>query len=1211
MKWQFWIDRGGTFTDIVARTPQGQFESLKLLSENPEQYQDAAIEGIRRLLALADDQPLPHDQIESIRMGTTVATNALLERKGAHTALITTKGFGDGVRIGYQARPDIFALNIQLPEQLYQHVVDVDERLDAAGEVLLPLNEPEVREQLVQLKAQGVQALAVSLLHGYRNPRHEQSIGQWAEELGFEQVSLSHQVSPVVKWVSRSDTTIVDAYLSPVLRHYVKQVDQALQASQNQLELLFMQSNGGLTDAQDFQGKDAVLSGPAGGVVGMVQTANQAGFEKIIGFDMGGTSTDVSHFAGEYERAYETQVAGVRLRTPIMEIHTVAAGGGSICQFKAGRLQVGPESAGANPGPAAYRRKGPLAVTDCNVALGILRPEFFPKVFGPNGDQPLDVPAVQQHLSDQCEQILQETGRQLTPHELAEDYLSIAVDNMANAIKKISVQRGHDISRYTLSSFGGAGGQHACKVASALGMKSILLHPFAGVLSAFGIGMADRRWLQQQSLQQPMSPAGLSVCYQQASALRQQGLSHFQQQGVDVEGRSQCVYRVGIKVSGTDTALEQELLAAADHDQVCQDLNQHFHQQHQQKFGFAADGVLELDYVSVEWIVANEQCSDSEVFVQPKVLQENDELAQVEVYCQGAFHKTPVYQRTALKPRQTLNGPALILEATGTNFLEPGWHAEVLPGGELHFQSQENINSLPIESSDEVARPDPAKLEIFNNLFMSVAEQMGLVLEQTARSVNMKERLDFSCALFNGRGDLIANAPHIPVHLGSMSDSIRTVIRDHGQAMVPGDAFVLNTPYNGGTHLPDITVVKPVFDEQKQVSFYVACRGHHADVGGITPGSMPPASQRIDEEGVLINDEYLVREGQFQELAIREMLGSGQFPARNIDQNIADLKAQLASCEAGVNEMQRVMGQFGKEVTLAYMDHVLDNAEASLRQLIPSLQSGTCQYAMDDGSQIQVAIEIDPQQRQAKLDFTGTSPQHKGNFNAPASVTRAAVLYAFRCLLAEKIPLNEGFLRALELHIPEGSMLNPKAPAAVVSGNVETSQYLVDSILLALGKLAGSQGTNNNFTFGNDEYQYYETLCGGSGAGEGFDGTSAVQVHMTNSRLTDPEILELRYPVRLRSFEVRRGSGGQGRQVGGDGVVRRVEFLQPMAAAIISGHRQVPVAGLNGGEDGACGQNRVIRKDGTVEELQGCDQVAMATGDLFEIHTPGGGGYGH
>jgi len=1198
-KWQFWIDRGGTFTDVVAQRPDGTLVTHKLLSENPAQYPDAAIQGIRDLLGVARDEPLPAAQIDAVKMGTTVATNALLERRGEPTLLLVTRGFRDALRIGYQTRPDLFTLDIELPEMLYSEALEVDERIGAQGEVVRPLDEASARAGLQAAHDRGLRSLAVLFMHSYRYPEHEQRVAEIARQIGFSQISISSQVSPLMKLVSRGDTTVVDAYLSPILRRYVEQVAGELSGMQEAGgRLLFMQSNGGLTDAYRFQGKDAILSGPAGGVVGMVRTAEAAGFDKLIGFDMGGTSTDVSHYAGEYERAFETQVAGVRLRAPMMLIHTVAAGGGSMLQFDGARFRVGPESAGANPGPACYRNGGPLTVTDCNVMLGKLQPDYFPRVFGPRADQPLDRAVVQERFRQLAGEINRATGEQRTPEQVAEGFLAIAVVNMANAIKRISVQRGYDVSEYTLCCFGGAGGQHACLVADSLGMKRVYLHPHAGVLSAFGMGLADRRLMRDQAVEARLQESLMPELVAGLERLQGEGVTEMRAQGVQA-GAIRCERKLHLRYLGSDTALLVVFSSLAG-------IQSSFEQTHQQRFGFISpEKPLVVEAIQVEVIGAAEQ--PALVSESPAGQGELKALSVQPTVMNGATVDTAFYDRDTLPVDRPVQGPAVVIERTGTIVVEPGWQAILTRENNILL---ERYQPLPTRVAIGT-KVDPVMLEIFNNLFMSIAEQMGMVLENTAASVNIKERLDFSCAVFDQQGDLIANAPHMPVHLGSMSESIKTVIRERVGSMQPGDAYLLNDPYNGGTHLPDVTLIKPVFDpDGKTVIFYVASRGHHADIGGTTPGSMPPDSTSVAEEGILIDNIKLVDRGRFCEQDIRALLASGPWPARNIDTNVADFQAQLAACEKGVQELMRMVEHFGLKVVHAYMRHVQDNAEESVRRVLDVLSDGEFCYEMDDGHRVCVKITLQREARRATIDFTGTSAQHPGNYNAPAAVCRAAVLYVFRCLVGDMIPLNEGCLKPLNVIITEGSMINPDYPAAVVAGNVETSQVIVDTLLGALGVAAASQGTMNNFTWGNRQYQYYETICGGAGATRQQDGTSAVHTHMTNSRLTDPEVLEWRFPVRLESFALRTGSGGTGRHKGGDGTIRQLRFLQPMTANILAGHRRVPPYGMAGGSPGRVGHNYVERVDGRVTELGHQGQVEMAAGDLFIIETPGGGGYG-
>jgi 5-oxoprolinase (ATP-hydrolysing) len=1196
--WRFWIDRGGTFTDIVARAPDGALTTRKLLSVNPEQYADAAVEGVRRVLDAAP-APLPAGLVDVVRMGTTVATNALLERKGEPTVLAITRGFGDALRIGWQSRPELFARHIRLNDQLYDRVVEIDERVRADGAVDRPVDIEGTRRGLLAAREAGFRSVAIALVHGWRFTDHERQVAEIARELGFEQISVSHEVGALIKLVGRGDTTVADAYLSPILRAYVDKVGGELGEA---TPLLFMQSNGGLTAAGAFRGKDAILSGPAGGVVGMAETAKAAGFERVIGFDMGGTSTDVSHFAGEYERTSDAVVAGVRLRAPMLSIHTVAAGGGSICRFDGARLRVGPESAGAVPGPRAYRRGGPLTVTDCNVLLGKLKPEFFPAVFGPGADQPLDADAVRTGFTELSAEVQAATGRPTTPEALAEGFVTIAVQNMAEAIKSISIQRGYDVTRYALNCFGGAGGQHACLVADALGMTTVMLHPFAGVLSAYGMGLAEVRAIRQATAAIPLEATADADMAARVTALREQARAELVSQGF-AEDRIAVAARAEIKFAGSDTPLTVPFSPA---DQM----TAAFETLHRRRFGFFAEGkALVVETLEAEAVGLSGQTAEVGGDLSPRT---PDIVTRAVVWMAGASHDTPVYRRDAFGPGAAVNGPAVILEDTGTTVVEPGWRAEADAGLNLILK---RVVPLPARTAIGT-HADPILLEVFNSRFMAAAEQMGEALRSTAYSVNIKERLDFSCAVFDAGGALIANAPHIPVHLGSMGESIRTVIASRGEArdgrgMKRGDVYMLNAPYNGGTHLPDITVITPVFLEaDDRPAFFVAARGHHADVGGITPGSMPPTSRTVEDEGVLIDDFLLVDAGTLRDAETRALFASGPHPSRNVDQNMADLKAQVASCARGADELIRMVGEFGRPVVAAYMGHIQDNAEEAVRRAIAALKPGSFELEMDDGAIIRARIDVNTEARTAVVDFTGTSEQRPNNFNAPLSITRAATLYVFRTLVDDAIPLNEGCLKPVTLIVPEGSMLNPRYPAAVVAGNVETSQAVVDTLYGALGVLAASQGTMNNFTFGDATRQYYETIAGGSGAGPDFDGTAAVQTHMTNSRLTDPEVLETRFPVLLEAFSIRQGSGGAGAHRGGDGAMRRVRFLEPLTAAILSNHRRTPPFGAAGGEPGAVGVNRIERVDRTIEPLGSTAEVQMEPGDVFVIETPGGGGFG-
>ena len=1220
-RWQFWVDRGGTFTDIVARKPDGTLTTHKLLSENPERYSDAAVHGVRELLQLGPDAHPGSELVEVVKMGTTVATNALLERKGERTLLVITRGFHDALRIAYQNRPKLFTRRIDLPALLYEDAIEVDERIGAHGDVVLPLDEAKATRDIEAAFARGFRSVAIVLMHGYRFPQHEQRLGALARRSGFTQVSVSHEVSPLMRLVSRGDTTVVDAYLSPILRRYVDQVAGLLPG----VRLQFMQSSGGLTDAHLFQGKDAILSGPAGGIVGAVQVSRLAGFDKIIGFDMGGTSTDVTHYAGEYERAFETQVAGVRLRAPMMRIHTVAACGGSICRLDGGRVRVGPESAGANPGPASYRRGGPLTVTDCNVMLGKLHPDLFPRVFGPGGDLPLDADVVREKFAALASEVSTGLGETRSPEEVAAGFLRIAVDNMANAIKQISVQRGYDVTEYTLTCFGGAGGQHACMVADALGMTSVFIHPLAGVLSAYGMGLADVRALRQKAVEAKLSTASLAIAEQLYDELSAQARAEVTAQGI-TEQNVAIRRTLHLKYDGTDTTLEIEdaprTAAQAGSRDAAQHEAQHaqralalagrFEREYRTRYGFLMPGrALVIEAAAVEAIGMTHAPAEA-----PPVFVSRTEplapLRRLQVYTESAVHDTPVYDRDALIAGDTISGPAILKEQNATTVIEPGWEARVTALNHLVLQ-----RVVAVRRDHAIGtQADPVLLEVFNNLFMSIAEQMGVTLQNTSYSVNIKERLDFSCAIFDAEGQLIANAPHMPVHLGSMGESVQTILVKREGQMKPADVFVLNAPYAGGTHLPDVTVVMPVFLDDaggangSTPAFYVAARGHHADIGGITPGSMPPDSTHVDEEGVLFDNVQLVAEGRFLEDDIRRLLTTARYPARSPDTNLADLRAQVAACAKGALELNKMVAHFGLDVVRAYMQHVQDNAEEAVRRVIHKLRDGAFTVNMDDGSVIHVQVSVDTAKREAVVDFTGTSDQRPTNYNAPSSVAKAVVLYVFRTLVDDEIPMNAGCLKPIRIVIPEGSMLAPKYPAAVVAGNVETSQAATNCLYGALGVMAGAYGTMTNFTFGNDVYQYYETIAGGAGAGPDFDGASVVQCHMTNSRLTDPEVLEWRFPVRLEEYKILPGTGGAGRFHGGNGGERRVRFLEPMTAAILANNRTNRPHGMAGGEPGKSGRNWVERTDGSREVFGHVCKVEMNAGDVFVIQTPGGGGYG-
>ena len=1200
-RWEFWIDRGGTFTDLVGRAPDGSLHPCKLLSENPEVYKDAAVEGIRILLGIKSSNDIPSERVGAVKMGTTVATNALLERKGDPTALLITKGFGDGLRIGYQARPDIFAKQIIKPELLYIQTHQIDERVLADGTVEQEPDMGAVRTALEEARAAGINAIAIAFIHAWKYPQHEQWVAKLAREMGFDQVSVSHEVSALAKLVGRGDTTVVDAYLSPILRRYVEQVSSELGAENTadaeSLRLMFMQSSGGLTAANLFQGKDAILSGPAGGVVGAVETSALAGQHKIVGFDMGGTSTDVSHYDGEFERAFETEVAGVRMRAPMMRIHTVAAGGGSILFYQAGRFRVGPESAGASPGPASYRRGGPLTITDANVMTGKLKPENFPAIFGPNQDQPLDIEIVRQKFAA----LAKEIGNDQSPEEIADGFLRIAVENMANAIKKISVQRGYDVTEYALTCFGGAGGQHACAVADNLGMETVLVHPFSGILSAYGMGLADIRANRSQAIIAPLDATGLNTLTELESTLEETVRKEVAGQGVS-DSQITVFARVHLRYDGTDTAI-------AVPKSAINSMQAAFADAHKKQFGFVFEKPLIIEALELEAVGGGARITEASLPLEPKL---RSSTATTPMFTNGMREHASTFKRIELAPGNRIAGPSLIIEDHQTIVVEPGWEAQV---NELNHIIIKRVARKQRESViGASAEADPVLLEVFNNLFMSIAEQMGVTLQNTAYSVNIKERLDFSCAVFNAEGQLVANAPHMPVHLGSMDRSVETIIELNQGMMKPGDVYVLNAPYNGGTHLPDITVVTPVFNGD-DIQFYVASRGHHADVGGIAPGSATPLATHVEEEGVLIDNFKLVDRGNLRETEMLEILSSGKYPCRNPAQNMADLRAQIAANEKGVVELRKMVTHFGQEVVDAYMLHVQDNAEESVRRVLDRLNDCEAVYPTDNNQQIKVKITIDKKTRQATVDFTGTSEMKKNNFNAPQPVTRAAVLYVFRIMVEANIPMNAGCLKPISIIIPNGCMLKPEFPAAVIAGNTETSQMVTNCLLMALGAFANAPGTMNNLTYGNDYYQNYETICGGSPAGidnqgRPFAGTSGVHVHMTNTRMTDPEILEMRYPVVVEEFSIRKDSGGRGAYNGGDGTTRRMRFLEDMTCAMIGSSRLNPPRGINGGGDGECGKTEIRRLSGEIELLKPCDQTEVKAGEAVIVTTPAAGAYG-
>ena len=1193
--WRFWVDRGGTFTDVVARLPDGRLDALKLLSAVPGRYDDATLSGIQALLRRHDAVDA---RIERVRVGTTVATNALLERRGARTLLVTTAGLGDALAIGTQERPQLFRRHIELPTPLYERVVEARERLDADGGVLEALDEASLSGLLAAARRDGLESVAIVFLHAWRHPAHEQAAARLARQAGFTTVVVSHEVAPLEGYVARGQTTVAEAFLAPLITRYVATLEQGLCALGTGIGLELMQSHGGLAPAAAFRGTNGVLSGPAGGLVGMVQTGRGAGFDRLIGFDMGGTSTDVSLYDGAYPRRVELSIGGVRLAVPALDVHTVAAGGGSLLRFEAGRLAVGPGSAGAVPGPASYGRGGGLALTDCHVLLGRLRPQCLPSVFGASGDQPLDADVVRRQFSALAKQIAAATGEAYTSETTAEGFLTVAIDTIANAIKHVSLKEGQDPAQFALSCFGGAAGQVACRVAEALDVATIIIHPLAGVLSAVGIGLAEPRVVRRGTLGRALDAAGVAAAEALADTVAAEARPAL---GDGPEAARRTLAE--LRLADSEVALPVDLADPAA-------MRAAFLAAYARRFGYAppADAPLLIAAVSIELVGAGDRAQ----LRAPDIAASATAARAVPMWVDGAWRDVALIERAALAAGARLAGPAIVVDPTATTVIEAGWTAEHRAGGELVLTRL----APRLRRAPDPRRADPVLLEVFAGLYAHVAEQMGAVLRQTASSVNIRERLDYSCALFDAGGRLIANAPHMPVHLGSMGASVRAVMARHGDGIRAGDAFLVNSPYAGGTHLPDLTVVSPVHaDGSATPAFWVASRAHHADVGGITPGSMPPFSHRIDEEGALFDGERIVAGGRFDEALVRTHLQAGPWPARNVTRNLADLAAQLAANARGAEELARLTRLHGTELVTAYMGHVCANAEARVRSALRGLAIAgrpavRHERELDGGERLVVTLAVDAGTGTARIDFTGTSMQSPNNFNAPRAVCTAAVLYVLRTLVDTDIPLNEGCLAPLELVIPPGSMLDPRPPAAVVAGNVETSQCIVDLLYGALGVLADSQGTMNNLTFGDALCQYYETIAGGAGAGPDFDGASGVQTHMTNSRLTDPEVFESRLPVLLREFRYRRGSGGTGRQRGGDGLVRRIEFRRSLEVAILSNHRRIAPRGLDGGGDGARGRTTILRVDGTRESLAATAAATVAAGDQILVETPGGAGYG-
>ena len=1202
--WSFWIDRGGTFTDTLALNPNGRILSSKFLSVNPEKYLDAAIHSIRKFLSVPNEQKILVSQIDSIKLGTTVATNALLERKGSRTVLVTTQGFEDQLRLGYQNRPDIFARKINLPDQLYEKVVSVKERVLANGHIFKSLEINSVRDALQTCVEEGITSCAIVLMHGYKFINHEKKIAKLAIQLGFQQVSASHEVNPQIRFVERGDTTVLDAYLTPVLRKYINQLEENFEGDLGR-RLMFMQSNGGLTIPKLFHGKDAVLSGPAGGVVGAVEVSLRLGEKKIIGFDMGGTSTDVCHFSGKYERVFRGEIAGTRLASPMMNIHTVAAGGGSVLSYSAGRLQVGPESAGANPGPACYGKGGPLTVTDANVITGRLRPEFFPPIFGKKGNQNLDKQASILAIDPFSQQL------QRTAETLAEDWLSIATQNMVSAIKKISVQRGYNVLNYCLTVFGGAGGQFACEIAEKLGMSKCLLHSKASLLSAYGIGLATIRRVRKESVEKPLLDKGMESLISQISVIREALKVEVLDQGVEL-GELESETTIFLKSENTDTSFPIVF-------QSVQEMRRSFKKSFKKQFGFLVEtNSIIVDSISVE-VYQKRKSLDISSKSSGKLSKKAAKFFTTEqVFINDKWQNCKFIRKEDLNLDDYVNGPAIIIEAFTSVLVKPGWQAQLTQDKSIFLKKSQHRKHK--HRTFVTTKPDPMLLEVFNNMFMSIAEQMGIVLENTAQSVTIKERLDFSCAVFDSSGNLIANAPHMPVHLGSMEASVKAVIKKNKNICCE-DIYALNAPYDGGTHLPDITVVKPVFyGSDSKLIFFVASRGHHTDIGGLTPGSMPPDSRDIQDEGVYIENFKLVDSGYFLTKEIKHILSTAKYPVRAIDTNLADLRAQVAACEKGQKELNRLIEEYGSDLVQTYTSFVNKNASEMVKSILPSVKPGSYLYKMDndiDGNKRQIAVSVELQNKPLRvtIDFSGTTLQTKTNFNAPEPVTRAAVLYAIRILVGGAIPMNSGLMSNIKIILPKGTMLSPRYPAAVIAGNVETSQAVTSALLLAFGIQAAAQSTMNNVTWGNDKYQYYETICGGTGAGilangKAHSGTSGVHSHMTNSRLTDPEILELRFPVILEQFSLRKDSGGTGLAKGGNGVVRKIRFLESMNFSIISGHRSVPPPGLHGGTGGSVGLTILERQNGEQIILDACDKISLIKDDLIIIKTPGGGGYG-
>jgi len=1210
-----------TQATFEATIVQSQHGSLELSQPLPPDCQglryeiltdaEAPIIGIHHLLEIPLQDPLPPIRL---RLGTTRGTNALLTRTGARTLFITTQGFGDILKIGNQDRPDLFALDIKKYVPLYDAVFEVSERIDTLGDVLTPLDLQSVTQALENAKASGIQSVAICLMNAFACEQHELIIEEVARKIGFDDISRSSKISPLIKLVSRADTTVLNSYLNPVLTKYVQKITQWLHPESS---IRLLTSAGGLIGAKEFSGRDSILSGPAGGVVGFSSIARQAGFEKAIGFDMGGTSTDVSRFDGHFEYEYETQKAGVRIVTPMLAIETVAAGGGSVCSFDGIKLIVGPDSAGSDPGPACYGQGGPLTVTDLNLVLGRIRPEQF--------SIPLRPDASVERLTALCHSIEATTGHRYEIHELAEAFLNIANHNMAQAIGNISVAKGYDPADYTLVSFGGAAAQHACGVARLLNISTILNHPDAGILSAYGMGQAN---VKRQ--------ADLGI-YRQLNQQLLEELKHDVDQAIlelqnQVESEGYKTANINIQVTaelrllGVDATLQIPVSEQTAESFVWnvnkEQLTTLFSDCHLQRYGFTplksnpTTGHLEL--VTLR-IVAMGQTSSVQPLSTRSVGTTRTSNKTTIFFQNGQQLKAQCFCREDLSAGDQIIGPAIITEQVSTTLVESGWNAEVLDNLELLIESNSKTQQ---HHHDPLINTDPAMLEIFNNHFVSIANQMGLTLQNTSSSVNVKERLDFSCAIFTAEGQLVVNAPHIPVHLGAMGESVRAIIEDQ-DSVSPGDVFITNDPYRGGSHLPDVTVVTPVFNADNDRIFFTASRAHHSEIGGCTPGSMPPFSQTLAEEGVLIRSRKLINAGKSEEHALQLLLESDEFPSRSVDINLADIQAQVAANRQGAHDLQRMIEQYSESTVLSYMHSIQEAASAKMRQALSNIPDGIYHgqdfldehFNEDYEAEIKVAITI--RGDTAELDFTGTSPVLPNNLNANQAIVTAAVLYVLRLLIDEPIPLNQGVLEPVTLILPE-CFLNPTsgptpaASPAVVGGNVETSQRIVDVLLSALELAAASQGTMNNLLFGDDTFGYYETICGGAGATCRSSGADAVHTHMTNTRITDPEILERRYPVQLNQFSIRQQSGGQGIHSGGNGIIRQLTFLQPVTVSLLTQRRnQNRPPGLNGGEPGQAGVNRVVFADGREQILSNRQQLTINSGDQLTIETPGGGGWGN